>query len=168
MEINLLIACVMIVGCTLCGSAFAAVYQRRKSCCCEILEALRFLKINMVEQLKTVGDALGESEMSLFKSVAQEMTGVCDVADAWQKIRNLETRRGCFADCLTERELRPLDRLFRRIGVSGKEEQELCISGCIAEYELLSEAADKKAERSGKLYASLGSLIGLTLAVLLV
>ena len=71
-------------------------------------------------------------------------------------------------DSLIEADRQILTRLFDSLGQTGREEQDLLLSGVIEALERQQQAAQAKAAEADRLYLSLGLLIGLMLALIVI
>lgn len=144
----------------------ADVARRRANALRAIAEGLRVLKIHMTGMLEPVQTALVSANCPLFSLVAEGMGEGRSAGEAWREARRGAMRRGGPADALTESDIRVLDTLFDRLGQSGRAEQDTLLSGMTEEVEALRDRAAQKSIEAGKLYTSLGFLIGLMLALI--
>lgn len=168
MEIRIALAlCVVLCG-ALCGRALAEGAQRRVETLCALVEATRRLRVQMTSLLQPVQLALERSGTPLYSLVAEAMTGGGSAATAWEQVRRRAARRGGAIDSLTDADRKALGDLFAGLGQSGREEQDLLLSGAIEALERLCEAARAKQREADRLYGTLGLLIGLMLALIVI
>lgn len=168
MAVRWTLAALVVIGSGLCGRAFAASAERRLRLLREMLDALRRLKIQIVNLLEPLDSALTQTGFPLFESVAAHLDAVGNAADAWQAAIGKASKRGQCADCLARPEMEAMERLFERLGESGRADQEEGIRACIASLELACEEARRQSRETGRLYTSVGILTGLALAVLMI
>lgn len=167
MQLKLLLAGCIVAACTLCGRSIAWSANRRCKLLEELVNALRMLKVQSIGMLEPLEVALRHTDFPLFAMIAQQLPLAKCASDAWQIVRTQETRRGRSADCLMERETAALDRLFEHLGESGREAQEASIRTCIAAIEVTCTEASEQSAKMNQLYTSIGLLIGLAIAVLM-
>ena len=67
---------------------------------------------------------------------------------------------------LTSEDRTALDGLFSQLGESGREQQDILLTGTISALNRSLEAAEARAREAEKLYLSLGVLVGLMLALI--
>lgn len=168
MDMRLALAACVVIGSTLCGKAAADQLRRRANTLDALAEGLRSLRVHMTGLYEPVQLALERSDCPLFTLVADGMKGGVGAKDAWAAVRRVAIRRGGPADALTERDLGVLDALFTGLGQSGREEQEALLDGAMEALTRLRDAARRKAGEADRLYVSLGLLIGLMLALIVV
>lgn len=162
-----LMACA-VAACTMCGHALAGSAERRRKMLCDLLRGLRQLRIELGSVRNPLEYALRQTEFPLFISVANALSHEKNVSDAWSSVRDRECRRGGKADCLASDDLSALDRLFDHLGASGQESQLESLQSCILFLEESLSDAKERSAQIGKLYASLGFLAGLALAILMI
>jgi len=159
---------VVVAGCTLCGKSFASAAERRCRLLFELLNALRLLRVGIVRYSEPLKNALRNSGSPLFARTAEALDASESIFDAWQSVKMRSMAHGCECDCLSAKELSALDRLFERLGESGRLSQDENVCACIAAIELIHEEARAQASIYGRLYTSVGFLTGLAIAVLIV
>lgn len=167
MQLRLALAACVVVACAMCGRSLAGAAERRCRILTDLLAALRRLRIEIGSMLEPLQGALIRTDFPLFSAVAQGLKAAESASAAWLLVKERESRRGGSADCLTQHDLAALDRLFENLGESGRESQAEAIGGCIASVEASLIEAKERSEQVGKLYTSLGFLMGLALAVLM-
>lgn len=168
MEVRLALAALIVVLCGLCGRSLAWAASRRGRLLRETLNALKLLRIQIVNHLEPLERALGQSGSPLFESVARRLGGEGSAAEAWRQTIGEEGRRGKAADSLSKGDLQALERLFDHLGESGRADQNEAIRACIASLELARDEAAEYSARIGRLYTSMGILTGLAIAVLII
>ena len=103
----------------------------------------------------------------IFVETAGEMEGGAPPGEAWNRAEGRLTERGGMLDCLEECDKTALRRLFDGLGAGGLQTQRLVLTEAEEELERLAAQAQKKREEQGRLYASLGALGGLAMALIL-
>ena len=83
-------------------------------------------------------------------------------------MRKKERRRGGTLDVLTMEDVGVLDSLFDGLGESGRDQQEMLLSGTLETMTRNLEAARTRAGEADKLYVPLGALTGLMAALVVV
>ena len=162
-----LVICV-VLGSTLCGKAASDAARRRYRVLAALAEDLQKLRIHMTGMLMPVQCALDRSGSALLKQVAEGMQSGCSAEDAWRAFRQGALRRGGPADALAAEDLVVLDGLFGQLGQSGREEQEALLDASLQTVCRLRDGAFRKAGEADRLYVSLGFLIGLMLALIVI
>ena len=168
MEARIALAACVVLGCGLCGRAAAQAVRRRVRLLESLAAGIRSLRIHMTGMLEPVQCALDHSECELFALVAANMREGRNAGDAWRGIRDEVLRRGGPADALAGPELRAVDHLFDVLGQSGREEQAALLDGALAAVEDQLEGARRKAGEADRLYLSMGLLIGMMLALIVI
>lgn len=158
----------MVLGSTLCGRAAAEAARRRYRVLSALTEDLQVLRIHMTGMLQPVQCALEKSACPLMKRVAEGMRQGRSASDSWQAVRDSTLRRGSPGDALSADDLAALDALFGQLGQSGREEQEALLGASLEAVTRLRDGALKKAGEADRLYVSLGFLVGLMLALIVI
>ena len=158
----------MVLGSTLCGRAAAEAVRRRFRVLSALAEDLQVLRIHMTGMLQPVQCALEKSACPLMKRVAEGMRQGRSASDAWQAVRDSVLRRGGSGDALSPDDLAALDALFGQLGQSGREEQEALLGASLEAVTRLRDGALQKAGEADRLYVSLGFLVGLMLALIVI
>ena len=125
------------------------------------------MKIHMTGMFEPIQDALERSECPLLKSVSSRMRAGVSAREAWRALTNEHAKKAA-AEVLTESDRAILDRLFEHLGESGREEQDLLLEGTGQALEAQRENAARSAAEADRLYLTLGILIGLMLALIVV
>lgn len=168
METRIALAACVVLGCGLCGRAAAQDVRRRVKLLEALAAGIRTLCIHMTGMLEPVQCAMERSGCPLFTSVAGRMQGGKSAGDAWRECRSNVLRRGGVGDALAGTELEALDRLFDGLGQSGREEQKALLNGALAAIEGQLDDARQRAGQADRLYLSMGLLIGLMLALIVI
>jgi stage III sporulation protein AB len=162
------LAVCVVLGSTLCGKAASDAVRRRYRVLSTLAEDLQALRIHMTGMLMPVQCALEKTGCAVMRRVAEGMRTGCSAAEAWQAVRGGVLRRGGPADALSAEDLLALDALFGQLGQSGREEQEALLGASAQAVGRLRDGALKKAGEADRLYVSLGFLIGLMLALIVI
>lgn len=162
------VACAIVVASALCGHSAAASQQRRCRLIAELIQAIHEMRIRMVVHLEPIETVLKNSGTTLFRNVAVRIGEYGSIYDAWISARGQLTARGCSADCLGEGEIHVLDVMFSGLGESGKHQQDLLLRTCAAELETIAKSEKNRLEQISRLYTTLGMLLGLMIAVVLI
>jgi len=168
LETRIALAVCVVLGSTLCGKAAADATRRRYRVLAMLAEDLQTLRIHMTGMLQPVQCALESAGCPLMKRVAEGMREGHSAAEAWQAARGSAMRRGGPADALAADDLAALDALFSQLGQSGREEQEALLGATLETVGRLRDGALKKAGEADRLYVSLGFLVGLMLALIVI
>ena len=168
LETRIALAVCVVLGGTLCGKAAADAARRRHRVLSVLSEDLQTLRIHMTGMLQPVQCALESAGCTLMKRVAEGMREGRSASEAWQVVRPSVTRRGGPADALAADDLMVLDALFTQLGQSGREEQEAWLGMTLETVSRLRDGALQKAGEADRLYVSLGFLVGLMLALIVI
>ena len=168
MELRVVLAAVVVVCCGLCGRSMAWSAARRQRLTGEILNGLRMLRVQIVSMLEPLDRALRQTGLALFVMTADALSEAGAASEAWKTVCAKECRRGGAADCLEQGEREALDKLFGRLGESGRSAQDTAIHACITAMEQFHSEACERAATTGRLYGSVGFLTGLAIAVLMI
>ena len=168
METRVVLALCVVLGSTLCGKALADSARRRANALKSLESGLRSLRVHMTSLCEPVRNALEHAGCPLLGAVAKGMEGGKSAGEAWRSVRRNALRRGGPADSMAEADARLLDGLFEQLGQSGREEQELLLKGALEEVCRLGAEAAKRVGEADRLYVSLGLLVGLMLALIVI
>ena len=168
MEVRLAVALGLVLCCALCGKALADGARRRAAMLKAMANGARRLRIHMTGMFEPVQVALAHAECPLFALIAREMQGGGSARQAWERVQGAASRRGGPIDCLTDEDKHALSTLFAGLGQSGRETQDLLLGSVIEAIENLHAGAQARAREADRLYATLGLLIGLMLALIVV
>lgn len=158
----------MIAACTMCGYSLSGAAARRCMLLEELLRSLRTLRIQILHLLEPLPAALDHTGFPLFCKTAERLNESESAKDAWHAVMKFECAKGRQADCMNERDISALDKLFEQLGVSGCEAQNEAISGCILYIEETLTEAKEHRSQIGRLYTSIGFLAGLGAAIVLI
>ena len=75
---------------------------------------------------------------------------------------------GGMIDALSDADIDLLNRLFAGLGLSGRDSQEVLLAGCVRAISEARQEAAAMAREVDRLYVSLGLLIGLMLALIVI
>lgn len=159
-------ACVMTAASAWGGRMMACAQARRAETLRELAAGVKRLKIEMLERRLPLHEALSLAG-GAFGAAAGEMEGGAPPEEAWRRARERLSQRGALLDSLTGDDCTALGRLFQGLGAGGLQSQRLVLSEAEEEISRLYDQARRKREEQGKLYASLGALGGLALALIL-
>ncbi len=168
MTLRLALAAVIVAACGLCGAALARAEERRWRMLRDTVSGLKRLRVQIVHLREPLARALKQSGAQLLAATAEHLDGAPCAAEAWRQTWSVAGSRGGAGDCLSAQDVRALERLFDRLGESGCADQDAAIRACAAELEEAAENARQRAMATSRLYTSLGLLLGLALAVLVV
>ncbi len=168
MEVRVALAlCVVLCG-ALCGKSLSDGARRRAQALRGIIEGVRRLRVRMTSMFEPVQSALQHAECPALAMVAEAMAGGKSAGEAWSSVRARAVRRGGPAEGFLDADRQAMERLFERLGQSGREEQDLLIADALASLESLYKDAQSKAAEADRLYVTLGLLIGLMLALIVI
>ena len=165
MMLRLIAAARLSVACALAGRAVAGACVRRAKALAALTDSVQKLRVDMLDKLLPLREALMNGHPAM-RSVAESMAG-CGAGAAWRRSKDALGERGAALDCLTAPDLEALGALFDGLGESGAAQQRILLASAAESLEALRREADKKAREESKLYATLGFLTGLSLAILL-
>lgn len=160
-------ACLMTAAGAWGGRLLAGAQERRASALREILGSVRRLEVDMLEKRLPLGEALRSCGGELMAAVAARMAeGFAPEAACGAAAGRLRERGGAL-DCLEEGDMTAVRRLFGGLGGGGLQHQRVLLKDAEEELERLLGQARHRREEQGKLYASLGALGGLAMALML-
>lgn len=168
MGLRLILAMCAAVGGALIGRSLAGACRRRCAVLKDIADGLRALRVNMISMFEPVCESLSRSECAILHDVGEAMRKGSSAREAWQQVKPSARRKGGAIDALIASDEQVLDRLFFHLGESGREQQDILLSGGIRALEERYIEARGKAAETDRLYISLGLLVGLMLALIVV
>ena len=118
--------------------------------------------------LEPVQCAMSGSICPLLEQIAGGMGEGRSAQDAWSTMRREAVRRGGPADSLAEADLQALDLFFSRLGKSDRQAQETLLDSTQEVLSRQLEPARSRAAEADKLYATLGILVGVMLALIVI
>ena len=156
---------ILIIGaCAASGSAFSYGRKRRHDALVGYLDAMRVLRIRILNSSEPLEILLGRSELGAFQSLALEIAGGKSTDEAWQ---TWKTRNRKEMECLTETDVGILDEFFSHIGRTGKDEQDALFSMTLERMETASAQAKVRHAESAKTFTALGALAGIAVCILI-
>ena len=165
MELRLILAAALTLGCTMCGKSLAGAARRRTELLAGLAAGVRSLRLRMISLFEPVRQGLSMSDCPLLVQLSGVMEGGGSAAQAWARIKR-KARPPSAVACLTDQDRRILDALFDKLGESGRSAQEMLLDGAAKALEAQAADSRREAERAEKLYVTLGLLIGLILALI--
>ena len=166
MAVRMGAACVMTAASAWGGRLMAGAQGRRAEALYEAVGGVKRLQIEMLERRTTLKEALSLAR-GAFSAAADEMEGGAPPGEAWERAQRAQTARGAPLDALEESDLTALTGLFARLGEGGLQTQRLALTEAEEELLRLHDQARRRRDEQGRLYASLGGLGGLALALML-
>ena len=167
MGVRLGAACLMTAASAWGGRMLAGAQARRTEALREMLGGVRRLQVDMLDRRLPLGEALKACGGALMAATAERMAeGLAPEEACGEAAAGLRERGGPL-DCLEEGDMAAVKRLFGGLGEGGLEKQRVLLKDTEEELERLLRQARRKREEQGKLYASLGALGGLAMALLL-
>lgn len=167
-EVKLILACAIVIACTLSGRAFADAASRRANTLTELAKALSLLQIQIVHMLQPLNIALQRTENIIFIQIAEKLQDSETVIQAWHAVFKSAAKRGGYADCLHKTEINALNAMFEALGQSVCRGEAALIHGTCEIIEQCRDEAIAENLRSHRLYVSIGALSGLAIAILLI
>ena len=164
MGLKLMLSAISILCCALIGRAFANGNVRRARLLAETMDGLQMLKIHMLDRLLPLSAAFEKSQSYLLKETGLLMTG-CGAREAWQALRERETKRGGRLDSLSTDDLEALGAFFDGAGSTGRSEHKAIFDAAIKSLGRLESGARKDGAERVRLYTTLGALAGVAAVV---
>ena len=122
----------------------------------------------MTRMLEPAARALTLTGCPLLEKTGAAMTPGVSAGEAWKTVKAREDRRGGGMDALTREDREALDRLFEHLGESGREQQARLLNDAVTTLEGNLGSARAREGEAERLYGSLGLLVGLMLALIVV
>lgn len=122
----------------------------------------------MLRMLEPTGRALAAADCAILRQVGEAMKPGVSAMEGWKQVCGGRSRWRCGMDALTREDRQALDHFFSHLGESGREQQGLLLDQTIQVLAGVLAEAESKAGESEKLYGSLGLLLGLMLALIVV
>ena len=160
-----LAACI-VVGSALIGKSLTGAAHRRASALKAVTQGVKNLRVHIVNMSEPLQNALDQSECPLLSRVGRQMRQGMSADESWNSLKPVMRRSGGPADALCASDTEVLDRMFERLGQSGRDAQDILLAGAVQSLERLCESAIAKAGEADRLYVTLGLLIGLMLALI--
>ncbi len=160
-------ACALTVACGWGGRMLAAAQGRRAQALSGLHAGVKRLAAEMLERRLPLQEALSACGEELFAAVARGLAAGNSPSAACAAAMGALGTRGQALDALDEGDVAALQRLFDRLGEGNVTVQRLLLEEAAEELQRLHGQARRRREEQGKLYASLGALTGLALALML-
>ena len=122
----------------------------------------------MTRMLEPASRALVQTDCPLLGKVGAAMTPGVSAGEAWQAVCGAENVRGGDMDALTREDREALNALFEHLGECGRQQQDERLCDAVRALHQNLEGARVRAGEAEKLYGSLGLLVGLMLALIVV
>jgi stage III sporulation protein AB len=162
--LKLALGAIAILCSALIGRAFAKGNVRRAQLLAETMDGLQMLKVHMLDRLLPLNAALEKSQSYLLRETGLLMNG-CGAREAWQALRERETRRGGRLDSLLTDDLDTLDAFFDGLGSAGRNEHKAIFDAAIKALMRLESVARKAGAERVRLYTTLGALAGVAAVI---
>lgn len=160
-----LLAALAALGAALLGRSLAAACARRGRALRQAMDELQRARVDMLERRLPLHAALVRSGMEALRRVGESVGAGKSAAEAWRALLPTLTRRGASLDCLTGEDISALTAFFDGLGAGTRAAQEALFQTTLRELGRLEAEASKNGAEKGRLYATLGLLCGLMLAV---
>lgn len=131
-----------------------------------LIRGLEDLRAHMTRMLEPAAQALGFTDCPLLRLIGAAMAPGVSAREAWSKVCAAENRRGM--DALVQEDREVLDQLFEHLGESGREQQNRLLGEAARRLRENLEDACARAGEAERLYGTLGLLLGLMLALIVV
>ena len=164
----MILALCVVLGGALIGKSMSDCVRRRAASLRAITDGLKRLRVRMTGMFEPVQTALLRADSPLFSMLSEAMADGMSAGEAWERALPKSRRRGGPLDSLSDSDQQALSSLFAGLGQSGREEQDLLVGAAIRELETHLEGAQAKAREADRLYTTLGLLIGLMLALIVI
>ena len=109
--------------------------------------------------------ALDHARSDVLRRVGERVAAGEDAASSWRALLPSLTRRGGALDCLTQEDVSTLTAFFDGLGADARAGQEALFQTALRELGRLEAEAARSGAEKGRLYATLGLLFGLMLAI---
>ena len=162
------LALCVVASCTLIGKSLAGKARRRVTALKQIADGLRNLRVNVVTMFIPMRDSLLRTDCPLLNMIGERMGEGMSAGEAWMACKPAARRNGGICDALTAADFRILDGVFVKLGQSERETQDNLLSESLRELERSVDAARAKADEADRLYVTLGRLVGLMLALIVI
>lgn len=159
-------ACVMTAASAWGGRLLAGAQERRAAALRDALGGVRRLRVEMLERRVPLAEALDRCGGIYGEAAAGVRSGLSPGEACARAAFSLREKGGAL-DCLEEGDMAAIKRLFEGLGEGCAGNQRVLLCETEEELERLLHQARRRREEQGKLYASLGALGGLALALLL-
>ena len=160
-----LLALLAALGAALVGRSLAAACARRGRTLRQTMDALQHLRIEMLERRLPLHAALSHARADVLRRVGERVAAGEGAAEAWRALLPALERRGGALDSLTREDISALTAFFDGLGAGARAGQEALFQTALRELGRLEAEAAQNGVEKGRLYATLGLLGGLMLAV---
>lgn len=168
MGARIILAIFIVVGCTLAGKSMSAALRRRLTVLDQMIHSVKMLRIHMSGMLESVERALEITNFDAFAKVSQEMTGGLSAQEAWTRAKEYLLRRGGYLDALAESDVSVIDGLFEDLGQMSRQTQEVRFQNILKNLAEQREAARLIQNERERLYVTVGFLLGIMLALVVI
>lgn len=158
-----MVLCIIIAS-TLCGYSLAGAASEKQKFLMGLVSAVKKLRICVVDMMLPIEQALKQTGFLLFCEVADRIVKERSLYDAWR----MTSDSGRISVNLSASEKNTLDELFMQLGGSGRSMQDELLCGHICVFEMYADEARERAAKVCRVYASIGFLTGMAIAILLV
>ena len=165
MGIKIFFSIALIALCAFTGRSLSMRHSRRSRMLSETMDGMQLLRIHMHDRMLPLQTALTRSNAIPLRMVGEEMSDMDSVSEAWERVKARETRQGKALDSLNAEDTKTMDALFSELGRGAGSEQEQLILASIKQLGRLEDQARIQAMECGRLYTTLGLLIGAALAI---
>ena len=160
-----LLALLAALGAALAGRSLASACARRGRALRQAMDALQLLRIQMLERRLPLHAALDHTRSDVLRRVGERVAAGEDAASSWRALLPSLTQRGGALDCLTQEDVSTLTAFFDGLGADARAGQEALFQTALRELGRLEAEAARSGAEKGRLYATLGLLFGLMLAI---
>ncbi len=168
MDMRVGLAACIVVGSALIGKSLTGATHRRAGALKAVAQGVRNLRVHVVGMSEPLQNALDQSECPLLSRIGGQMRQGMSANESWNTLKSAARRSGGPADALGASDIEVLDRLFERLGQSGREAQDILLTNAVQCLDRLSQAARARAGEADRFYVTLGLLVGLMLALIVV
>lgn len=168
MEIRIMLAVCVVAGSTLFGRSLSSCARRRVVVLDRLIRGTKMLRIHMSGMLENVSEALKLAGYEVFAEIGHEMEKGLSAKDAWYAKKPVFSKRCGPFDALQAKDTEVLDELFEHLGQSGRREQEVVLQSALKRLCEQRESAALQLSEKERLYVSVGFIIGLMLALVVI
>jgi len=168
MAIRIVLAVCIVLGCTLFGRALSNAARRRVAVLNRLIRGVKMVRIHITGMLEKVSDALKMSGCDVFIVIGYEMEKGKSAKEAWNAKSEDFMKRCSPLDSLTDKDVELLNDLFSNLGESSRREQEMFLESIIKGLCEQRDGAKVQLNEKEQLYVSVGFIIGLMLALVVI
>ena len=163
-------AAILVAAGALMGRALAAKLRRRADALEQLSAALKAMEHHMLDRRTPLHQALTEANHPALADAAEGLLGdpSATPGECFRRAYRTHAARGGNLDSFTAEDEATLFRLFDSLGAGTAQAQRIALQEAGRALEEHMAVARKARDEKGKLYASLGVLGGMAVAVLLV